>query len=41
LWEDGRLVCGKGWKEREYNSEKWKKFLRRARNLRILYIPME
>jgi len=26
--EDGRLVGGKGWKERVYNSEEWKKLLR-------------
>jgi len=24
--EDGRLVGGKGWKERVYNREEWKKF---------------
>jgi hypothetical protein len=30
--EDGRLVSGKGWKERIYNSEEWKKLLRMARN---------
>jgi len=39
--EDGRLVGGKGWKERVYNRGKWKKFLRRARNCRILHMPME
>ena len=27
LREDGRLVGGKGWKEREYNREEWKKLL--------------
>jgi hypothetical protein len=32
--EDGRLVGGKGWKERVYNREEWKKFLRTARNSR-------
>jgi hypothetical protein len=36
--EDGRLV-GKGWKERVYNREEWKK-LRTARN-RVLHMPME
>jgi hypothetical protein len=39
--EDGRLVGGKGWKERVYNKEEWKKFLRTARNRRILRMPME
>jgi hypothetical protein len=39
--EDGRLVGGKGWKERIYNREKWKKLLRMARNCRILHVPME
>jgi len=39
--EDGRLVDGKGWKERVYNREEWKKFLRTARNHRILHMSME
>jgi len=39
--EDGRLVGGKGWKERVYNREEWKKLLRTARNRRILHVPME
>jgi len=30
--EDGRLVDGKGWKERVYNREKYKKLLRTTRN---------
>ena len=30
--EDGRLVGGKGWKERVYNREEWKKLQRTARN---------
>jgi hypothetical protein len=34
--EDGRLVGGKGWKERE-----WKKLLRTARNRHILHMPVE
>jgi len=34
--EDGRLIGGKGWKERE-----WKKHLRTARNHCILHMPME
>jgi len=38
--EDGRLVGGKGWKERVYKQE-WKKLLRTARNRRILHVPME
>ena len=39
--EGGRLVGGKGWKERVYNREEWKKLLRTARNCHILQIPME
>jgi len=39
--EDGRLVGGKGWKERVYNREEWKKLLRTARNSRILHMPFE
>jgi hypothetical protein len=39
--KDGRLVGRKGWKERAYNKEEWKKFLRMARNRRILCMPME
>jgi len=39
--EDGRLVDGKGRKERVYNREEWKKFLRTVRNRRILHMPME
>jgi len=29
--DDGRLVRGKGWKERLYNREKWKKLLTTAK----------
>jgi len=32
VWEDGRLVGGKGLKERVYNREEWKK---------LLHMPME
>ena len=39
--EDGNLVHGKGWKERVYNREEWKKLLRMARNHHILQMPME
>jgi len=39
--ENGRLVGGKGWKERVYKREEWKKFLRMARNHRILHLAME
>jgi len=39
--EDGRLIGGKGWNERVYNIEEWKKFLRMAGNRRILHVPME
>jgi len=41
VWEDGRLVGGKGWKERVYNTDECKKLLRMARNCRILHMPME
>jgi hypothetical protein len=43
-WQDevnGRLVGGKGWKERICNREEWKKVLRTARNRHILLMPME
>jgi len=33
--EDGHLVGGKGWKERVYNGQEWKKLLRTARNRHI------
>ena len=39
--EDGRLVGGKGWTERVYNRDEWKKLLRMARNRCILHMPME
>jgi len=39
--EDGRLVGGKGWKERVYGREEWKKLLKTARNCFILHMPME
>ena len=39
--EDGRIVGGKGWKERIYNREEWKKLLKTARNHRILHMPKE
>jgi hypothetical protein len=39
--EDGRLVGVKGWKERVYNRDKWKKLLRTANRRRILHMPME
>jgi len=39
--EGGRLVGGKGWKERLYNRQVWKKLLRTARNRHILHMPME
>jgi hypothetical protein len=38
--EDGRLVGGKGWKEKVYNREEWKKLLRTARNHHIQHMPM-
>jgi hypothetical protein len=39
--EKGRLVGGKGWKEWVYNREEWKKLLSKARNRRILHMPLE
>ena len=39
--EDGRLVGGKGWKQRVHNRDEWKKLLITARNRRILHKPME
>jgi hypothetical protein len=39
--EDGRLVGGKGWKERVCNREEWKKLLSMAGNHHILHMPME
>jgi hypothetical protein len=41
LREDGRLVGGKGWKERVYNRGEWKKLLRMAKNRLILFMPIE
>jgi hypothetical protein len=41
VMEDGRLVGGKGWKDRVYNRQEWKKLLRMARNHRILHMTME
>jgi hypothetical protein len=38
--EDGRIV-GEEWQEKVYNRDEWKKFLRTARNRRILHMPME
>ena len=39
--EDGRIVGGEGWQEIVHNREEWKKLLRKARNHRILHMPME
>jgi len=39
--EDGRQVGGKGWKERVYNREEWRRLLKTARSRRILHLPME
>ena len=39
--EDGRIVDREVWQEEVHNREEWKKFLRRARNRRILHMPME
>jgi hypothetical protein len=37
--EDGFIVGGEGWQEKLHNREEWKKFLRMARNCRILHMP--
>ena len=41
MMEEGRLVGGKGWKERVDNKEEWKKLLRTARNRHIVHMPVE
>jgi hypothetical protein len=39
--EDRRIVGGEGGQEKVHNREEWKKLLRTARNLCILYMPKE
>ena len=39
--EDRRMVGGEEWQEKVYDREEWKRFLRTARNHRILYMPMD
>jgi hypothetical protein len=39
--EDGRIVSGEEWQEEVYVREEWKKLLTKARNRRILHMPME
>jgi hypothetical protein len=39
--EDGKIVGGEEWQGKVYNRGELKKFLRTARNRRILHIPME
>jgi len=39
--EEGRLVGEKGWKDRVYNRDEWKKLLRTAMNHHILHITMQ
>jgi len=39
--EDGRIVGGEGWQEKELNREEWTKLLRTARNHRILHMSVE
>jgi len=41
VWEDGKLVGGKVWKERVYSRLEWNEILRTARNRLILHIPIE
>jgi hypothetical protein len=38
--EDGRIVGGEEWQEKEYSREEWKKLLRTARIRRILHMAM-
>jgi hypothetical protein len=49
MMENGRLVGGKGWKERVYSREEWKKLLKTTRkhsahangmNVNLLLIPV-
>jgi len=39
--EDGRVVGGEGWQAKVRNREEWKKLLRKARNRRIVHMPLE
>jgi len=39
--KDGRIAGGEGWQEKLHNREEWKKFLRTARNCRIVHMAME
>jgi hypothetical protein len=39
--EDGRIVSGEWWQEKVHNREEGKKPLRRARNRRLLHVPVE
>jgi hypothetical protein len=39
--EGGKIVGGKGWRDRVYNREEWKKLLRRTRKRGILHMIME
>jgi hypothetical protein len=39
--EGGRIVGGEEWQEKVYDGEEWKKLLRRAKNHRILHMPMK
>jgi len=39
--EDARIVGGEESQEKVHNREEWKKLLRRARNRRILHVPVE
>jgi hypothetical protein len=39
--ESGRIVGGEEWQEKVYDKEELKKFLRMARNRRVLHMPME
>jgi hypothetical protein len=41
LRKDGRIVGGEEWQEKVYNTEEWKKLLRKALNHCILHVPME
>jgi hypothetical protein len=44
-WQDEvrevvRIVGGEEWQEKVYSRDEWKKFLRMARNRRILRMPI-
>jgi hypothetical protein len=39
--EDGRIVGGEGRRGKVHNREEWKKLLRKARNRRLVNMPLD